>query len=114
MDEGHYKDVLFETVPPPAVHTAKALNTVEQGGGSVDESDLMQMGFAVRLPYTAPLTLCACHSELRRQGYICPRCGSKLCDIPTDCAVCDLVVVSSPHLARSYHHLFPVPDWAVV
>ncbi|TIB69023.1 TFIIH basal transcription factor complex, subunit SSL1 [Wallemia mellicola] len=114
LDEGHYKDVLFETVPPPAVHTAKALNTVEQGGGSVDESDLMQMGFAVRLPYTAPLTLCACHSELRRQGYICPRCGSKLCDIPTDCAVCDLVVVSSPHLARSYHHLFPVPDWAVV
>lgn len=91
------------------------IDNVEKGGNAdTDKSDLMLMGFAVRIPSSAPKSLCACHSQLKREGYICPRCGSKLCDIPTDCAVCNLVVVSSPHLARSYHHLFPVPDWSIV
>jgi transcription initiation factor TFIIH subunit 2 len=39
---------------------------------------------------------------------MCPRCGVKLCDVPTDCEVCGLMVVSSPHLARSFWLLFPV------
>ena len=34
-----------------------------------------------------------------------PRVGA----IPTECPVCDLPLVSAPHLARSHHHLFPVP-----
>ncbi len=29
-------------------------------------------------------------------------------DIPSTCHICRLTLVSSPHLARSYHHLFPV------
>ena len=29
-------------------------------------------------------------------------------ELPTACHVCGLTLVSSPHLARSYHHLFPV------
>ena len=39
---------------------------------------------------------------------MCPRCSAVVCDIPADCPVCGLTLVSSPHLARSYHHLFPV------
>ena len=27
--------------------------------------------------------------------------------MPTTCNVCKLCLVSAPHLARSYHHLFP-------
>ena len=29
-------------------------------------------------------------------------------DIPSTCHICRLMLVSSPHLARSYHHLFPI------
>lgn len=74
----------------------------------------MMMGFPTRLPETGPPTLCACHALLKPEGFLCPRCGAKLCDVPTDCDVCGLLVVSSPHLARSYHHLFPVGGWSVV
>lgn len=28
-----------------------------------------------------------------------------------DCPICALTLVSSPHLARSYHHLFPVANY---
>lgn len=41
-------------------------------------------------------------------GYHCPQCGSKYCELPVECISCGLTLVSAPHLARSYHHLFPV------
>jgi transcription initiation factor TFIIH subunit 2 len=95
-------------------------------------AELMQMGFPLRLPTHAPPSLCACHSRLfppstssatsssagssrpsnkhsgAGSGFLCPRCNSKICDVPTDCPTCGLTVVMSTHLARSYRHLFPV------
>jgi transcription initiation factor TFIIH subunit 2 len=74
---------------------------------------------------------CACHGEIKSNiaqqqgaasavgsaptggsgggGYICPRCDAKLCDLPCSCSVCGLQLISAARLARSYHHLFPVP-----
>lgn len=47
-------------------------------------------------------------SKLTAGGYQCPQCGSKYCELPVSCISCNLTLVSAPHLARSYHHLFPV------
>lgn len=44
-------------------------------------------------------------------GYHCPRCDTKAMDLPTTCQVCSLPLVSSPQLARSYHHLFPLANF---
>lgn len=35
-------------------------------------------------------------------------------ELPCECHVCGLTLVSSPHLARSYHHLFPVKGFGEV
>lgn len=43
-----------------------------------------------------------------RTGYVCPRCRSRCSDLPSDCAVCGLRLILAPHLARTFHHLFPV------
>jgi transcription initiation factor TFIIH subunit 2 len=48
------------------------------------------------------------HNRPSRSGYSCPRCDCKVCSIPSDCPLCQLTLISSSHLARSYHHLFPV------
>lgn len=72
------------------------------GGGKPPPSDLMMMGFPTRLPIASPVSLCACHGAMRKGGYLCPRCGAKVCEVPTDCEVCGLMVVSSPHLARRW------------
>lgn len=45
---------------------------------------------------------------MRKHGYQCPMCYSFTAEIPSACPVCKLNLVSSTHLARSYHHLFPV------
>lgn len=109
IDEDHFKDLLWETIPPPAQTMAASTSNVREalarGGQAAAGSrqppvgDLMVMGFPTRLP-GAGESFCACHGLLKRGGYMCPRCGVKLCDVPTDCEVCGLMVVSSPHLAR--------------
>ncbi|KAE9411403.1 TFIIH basal transcription factor complex subunit SSL1 [Gymnopus androsaceus JB14] len=112
MNEGHFKDLLFEIVPPPAQRgiiprpatggtTATAAATTANAA-----ADLMMMGFPTRLPDASPPSLC--------QRFLCPRCLAKVCDVPTDCDICGLMIVSSPHLARSYHHLFPVKPYTAV
>ncbi|KAH7888577.1 Ssl1-like-domain-containing protein [Phlebopus sp. FC_14] len=110
MNEGHFKDLLFELVPPPAQHAV----TRTGGGSSNPAADLMMMGFPTRLPDSSPPSLCVCHSDMKSEGFLCPRCMGKVCDVPTDCDVCGLMIVSSPHLARSYHHLFPVKPYEAV
>ncbi len=51
------------------------------------------------------------HGRLSKGGYTCPRCATRVCSIPSDCPACQLTLISSSHLARSYHHLFPVPQF---
>lgn len=46
--------------------------------------------------------------SLARTAYVCPRCRSRCSDLPADCAVCGLRLILAPHLARTFHHLFPV------
>ena len=45
---------------------------------------------------------------LARTAFTCPQCRAKIQELPADCVVCGLKLVLSPHLARSFHHLFPV------
>jgi transcription initiation factor TFIIH subunit 2 len=117
MNEGHFKDLLFELVPPPA---QRALPRVSGPGTTPapptanPAADLMMMGFPTRLPTFSPPSLCVCHAEMRSEGFLCPRCLAKACDVPTDCPICGLMIVSAPHLARSYHHLFPVRTYDAV
>ena len=43
--------------------------------------------------------------------YTCPQCCSPLEEIPTQCPVCDLRLLSSAELTKTHHHLFPVPSF---
>ena len=118
MDEGHFRDLLFDQVQPPEIEAKRgrkrAAAAAGQEEGDMEGVDLMQMGFPTRLPTNGAPSLCACHHRLKSGGFLCPRCQVKLCDVPTDCPVCGLTIVMSTHLARSYHHLFPVPNYAAV
>ena len=68
------------TVPAPMLATS-----------SSKLSTMIQMGFPERK--TGVLSLCACHQSFTTTGYICPRCKSKSCDLPTTCSVCNLSLV---------------------
>lgn len=103
IDDTHFRELLFDHVsPPPAT--------------SSTESSLIRMGF----PYhqskiDGKPSMCMCHLDSKQahdgfgtDGYYCPQCNSKYCELPVECKACGLTLVSAPHLARSFHHLFPL------
>ena len=106
LNEQHYRELLMRaTTPPSTPHTASIEDSIK--------ASLLMMGFPSRIVDPEP-TLCACHSKPTRGGYLCSRCSSKVCALPTTCPACGLTLILSTHLARSYHHLFPLRNWKEV
>lgn len=105
LDEAHFRELFMAATTPPPIAAANHESERDDTGGS-----LLQMGFPSRIVTPYP-SLCACHGQPTRDGYLCPRCNSKACSLPTDCRVCGFTLILSTHLARSYHHLFPLLNW---
>lgn len=103
IDDHHLLDLLSEHLNPPPSQAAQ-------------QASLIRMGFpshAGRLEGEGGLGMCLCHMEtggetISSSGYICPQCKARYCELPVECRGCGLTLVSAPHLARSYHHLFPL------
>lgn len=104
MDEVHYGELFLRTTTPPVTRT-QAQNT----------ASLLMMGFPSRTLAPADTTVyCACHNLPSREGYVCTRCRTRVCRLPAECPGCGLTLILSTHLARSYHHLFPLRNWIEV
>jgi transcription initiation factor TFIIH subunit 2 len=107
LDAGHLRDLLMATTTPPVIRRG----TEEER--DVNRASLLMMGFPSRIDEEKP-TLCACHGTPTRGGYTCSRCKAKVCGLPVTCPSCGLTLILSTHLARSYHHLFPLRNWVTV
>ncbi|KAK4050632.1 hypothetical protein OIV83_003358 [Microbotryomycetes sp. JL201] len=111
-DDLYLRELLFEFVSPPP--TLGPSHSHVLGGPSpaapTSSADLMLMGFP-QLVQGHFSGICSCHVKLKSSGYKCPRCKSRICDVPTECKVCSLTVVNAAQLARSYRHLFPVANY---
>ncbi|KAK3672929.1 hypothetical protein LTR78_007282 [Recurvomyces mirabilis] len=110
IDEVDYKQQLMAITTPPVLRVTDADSSDTQGK---NQSALLMMGFPSRI-VEEKATLCACHGNLTRGGYLCSRCKAKVCNLPATCPTCDLTLILSTHLARSYHHLFPLRNWSEV
>eukprot|EP01125_Pyxidicula_operculata_P008293 TRINITY_DN2796_c0_g1_i3.p1 TRINITY_DN2796_c0_g1~~TRINITY_DN2796_c0_g1_i3.p1 ORF type:complete len:415 (+),score=61.24 TRINITY_DN2796_c0_g1_i3:13-1257(+) len=128
-NEKHFFDILETYLQPPEI------DSQEEKKAAV--SRLIHMGFPTKVDFSSQPTtfidreddgsidksidiltahqssICSCHQKITNSGYVCPQCNSKVCDIPTHCNICGLTLVSSPDLAQSYRHLFPVPLYEV-
>ncbi|KAI1376146.1 TFIIH basal transcription factor complex, subunit SSL1 [Hypoxylon crocopeplum] len=104
LHEEHFRDLLLAVTTPPVTRTQ------EQGSAS-----LLMMGFPSRILAAGDAVhYCACHNRPTREGYACTRCGARVCRLPAECPGCGLTLILSTHLARSYHHLFPLRNWVEV
>ncbi len=82
LNESHFKELVEELVPPQPVDMRKGEND-----GS------LAMGFPLKNATKFP-TECSCHQRFTYHGFNCPRCKSKTCDLPSDCKICGLSLVS--------------------
>ncbi|RYO86577.1 hypothetical protein DL766_003428 [Monosporascus sp. MC13-8B] len=104
LHEHHLRDLLLATTTPPVTRAREQSN-----------ASLLMMGFPSRtLAAGDAINYCACHNRPTREGYACTRCGSRVCRLPSECPGCGLTLILSTHLARSYHHLFPLRNWVEV
>jgi len=104
LNEQHFRELMMTVTTPPVTRTKKQ-----------SQSSLLMMGFPSRTTGKGiTMSFCACHGKLCRGGYLCSRCESKVCSLPAECPACGLTLILSTHLARSYHHLFPLRNWVEV
>lgn len=100
LDENHFLDLLRDHIPPPS-------------SSAHSESSLIKMGFPQHVTprQSSKISLCMSTKRFTLGGYYCPQCHAKYSELPVQCVICNLTLVSAPHLARSYHHLFPLPTY---
>ena len=105
VDARHLSALLAKhTVPPPYLVSQSHAVT-----------DMIYMGFPTRVCESTPAYSFEGRSvKLSSTAYVCPRCSARATDVPAQCGVCGLQLNSSSHIARSYHHLFPVQNFVEV
>ncbi|KAL1389981.1 Ssl1-like-domain-containing protein [Phyllosticta capitalensis] len=114
LDQLHFRDLLMATTTPPVIRQTTASTAQTNTTTTVENpASLLMMGFPSRIT-EHDATICACHGALTRGGYLCSRCKAKVCALPATCPSCGLTLILSTHLARSYHHLFPLRNWSPV
>ena len=98
LDLSHFSDLLNDHITPPSDFAT--------------ESSLIKMGFPPHVPFNKTgrpkISMCMSTKQLSIGGYYCPQCNAKYLELPVQCVICSLTLISAPHLARSYHHLFPL------
>ncbi|KAH8593256.1 Ssl1-like-domain-containing protein [Bisporella sp. PMI_857] len=104
LNEEHYRELIMRFTTPPITRTK-----------AQSKPSLLSMGFPSRVSGAGKtMSFCVCHNKLCSGGYLCSRCEAKVCTLPCECPICGLTLILSTHLARSYHHLFPLQNWVAV
>uniref|UniRef100_A0A8C2Q613 General transcription factor IIH subunit n=1 Tax=Cyprinus carpio TaxID=7962 RepID=A0A8C2Q613_CYPCA len=106
LDESHFKELLMLHVKPPPASSSSECSLIRMGFpqhviASISDQDAKPSFSMSHLDSTS-------EPGLTLGGYFCPQCRAKYTELPVECKVCGLTLVSAPHLARSFHHLFPL------
>jgi transcription initiation factor TFIIH subunit 2 len=106
MDATHFSELLSQHSTPPA----ELQQQLQQGELT---TEFVYMGFPKRVfdSYSTLAMDAGNVPKFATAAYVCPRCFTRTMEIPTQCSVCGLQLNSSTHIARSHHHLFPVPNF---
>jgi transcription initiation factor TFIIH subunit 2 len=104
MHSEHYKILLSGHKEPPALKKTQTSNLAHA----------MNVGFPQKVD-ASKWDIDPAHSAIFNGGYECPKCGTTCPGtLPLTCYVCGLNLLSSPHIARSYHHLIKVPSFVIM
>lgn len=116
LHEQNFRALLMQYITPPAMHQSSTAGQTsasqsQQHGANIPS--LLKMGLP-NLHSSEKATMCACHGSPTKTGYLCPQCQVKVCSVPAQCPGCGMQLIQSTHLARSYHHLFPLRNFMEV
>ncbi|XP_068594423.1 general transcription factor IIH subunit 2 [Brachionichthys hirsutus] len=106
LDEGHFKDLLMLHIKPPLASSSAECSLIRMGFPRHTLTSLTDRD--AKPSFSMSHLDSSSGPGLTLGGYFCPQCHSKYTELPVECKVCGLTLVLAPHLARSFHHLFPL------
>ncbi|KAF6737489.1 General transcription factor IIH subunit 2 [Oryzias melastigma] len=106
LDESHFKELLMLHVKPPPASSSSECSLIRMGFPQHAVASAMERD--ARPSFSMSHLDSGAGPGLSLGGYFCPQCHAKYSELPVECKVCGLTLVSAPHLARSFHHLFPL------
>ena len=104
----HLRDLLLQLVPPrplsaaPNAAAAPSNSLVRVGFPKREKTNAPTLGFTPGGGVTPTMVLAP---------YRCPQCSAAHTELPTECPVCALKLMSSVELTKTYHHLFPIANF---
>jgi len=107
----HLQDLLTDHItPPPSLKENALAHMVQMGFPSQRLEDAVDSldSSKKKRNHRAQMAYCLESGQIERAPYYCPRCQAPVASLPATCRACQLSLISSSHLARSHHHLFPV------
>uniref|UniRef100_A0A1A8NXU3 General transcription factor IIH subunit n=1 Tax=Nothobranchius rachovii TaxID=451742 RepID=A0A1A8NXU3_9TELE len=107
LDESHFKELLMLHVKPPPASSSSECSLIRMGFPQHTVASLTDQDAKPSFSMSH-LDSSSSGAGLSLGGYFCPQCHAKYTELPVECKVCGLTLVSAPHLARSFHHLFPL------
>ncbi|XP_077572159.1 general transcription factor IIH subunit 2-like isoform X1 [Stigmatopora nigra] len=110
LDESHFKELLLTLhVRPPPANASSECSLIRMGFPQHTFASLTDQN--AKPAFSMALLDGSTDAGLSLGGYFCPQCHGNYTELPVECKVCGLTLVSAPHLARSFHHLFPLHDF---
>uniref|UniRef100_A0A1A7ZMS4 General transcription factor IIH subunit n=1 Tax=Nothobranchius furzeri TaxID=105023 RepID=A0A1A7ZMS4_NOTFU len=106
LDESHFKELLMLHVKPPPASSSSECSLIRMGFPQHTVASLSDQD--AKPSFSMSHLDSSSGAGLSLGGYFCPQCHAKYTELPVECKVCGLTLVSAPHLARSFHHLFPL------
>ncbi|CAG5917834.1 unnamed protein product [Menidia menidia] len=106
LDESHFRELLLLHVKPPPASCSSECSLIRMGFPQHTIASLSDQD--ARPSFSMSHLDSSGGPGLSLGGYFCPQCRAKYTELPVECKVCGLTLVSAPHLARSFHHLFPL------
>ncbi|XP_031732661.1 general transcription factor IIH subunit 2 isoform X3 [Anarrhichthys ocellatus] len=106
LDESHFKELLMLHVKPPPASSSSECSLIRMGFPQHTVASLTDQD--AKPSFSMSHLDSSSGAVLSLGGYFCPQCHAKYTELPVECKVCGLTLVSAPHLARSFHHLFPL------
>ena len=104
-------------VPPPIMddHGGKYARRIPVGFPTITNNSIVLSSTNSNNNANLTKVICQPYEEYCNDGFKCPKCESHIkTELPYKCNVCNLFLLSSPHLCRSYHHLFGIEPFEEV
>lgn len=95
-----HKTTLY-TIPDSLDELNRILDKLDSPPPMRSTMEMIKICFPKKSLDLDSISFCACHGKLNRSYFTCSFCSSNVCKIPSDCPVCETVLITPTFLMQA-------------